>query len=358
MGQFDQLKKDEEVINASVENTGDSSVENNKIAESAPAQSAEELKAKEDGKAKNKIAVEQRIGELKKELIGENESTKYKVVAGEDIVTVARNTFRMAKALNSPVIANFNNIELVINPGDKAEDVLRQYISKDYKDTDWSKTDNTPESLLKQLMDGASVEKPLKYVSDIKDNIVDVAKNVSELSTNIDGPAVTNFNNVELVIKPGDSVEDVVTQYIDKTNIDRDWSKGDITKEGFLKKLMEESSREKNVPMSNEELRKEIREINEKILQGPVKILKTMTPEEIRVFGSENPNELPYLKDTLTNLYNETSLQNGTLVWENLMKYVRFLEKTRGENYSSDILSQEELQDLKNRRDVFASEIK
>ena len=87
-------------------------------------------------------------------------------------------------------------------------------------------------------MDRASVEKPLRYVSEVMDKIIDVAKKVSELSINQEGPVVTEFNDVELIINPGDTPEDVVRQFISKKYKGTDWSETNQTPEDLLKKWM------------------------------------------------------------------------------------------------------------------------
>lgn len=76
MGQFDKLNDDKEIISTSVENTGDSSVENNKITESVPAPSTEELQDKEVEKAENKVADQARIDKIRDEIINGKESNE------------------------------------------------------------------------------------------------------------------------------------------------------------------------------------------------------------------------------------------------------------------------------------------
>ena len=227
-------------IEQSIDNGSGKIITNESVQEVVPIEviSEEDKQAKFEKKTQNKIDDDKKIDEIKKELIGENEPTKYKVTGGEDIISVARNTFRMANAFKGPIIAEFNDVELIINPGDNVEDVVRQFISKNYKETDWSETNQTPEGLLKKIMDRASVEKPLRYVSEVMDKIIDVAKKVSELSINQEGPVVTEFNDVELIINPGDTPEDVVRQFISKKYKGTDWSETNQTPEDLLKKWM------------------------------------------------------------------------------------------------------------------------
>lgn len=105
----------------------------------------------------------------------------------------------------------------------------------------------------------------------------------------------------------------------------------------------------------NEKSNETYSEIGQKILAGPRKILSTMSPEEVRAFSLKYPNEKAYLEDTLREL-NKFSGENGGVVYENLKKYVNFLQETRGVDYSNEVLPLAEVQALRKKQDEIREE--
>ncbi len=105
-----------------------------------------------------------------------------------------------------------------------------------------------------------------------------------------------------------------------------------------------------------EQLKAEYLKLGEKIMEGPKKILSTITPEEKRKFASENPNQGVYLDSFLDDMHKFQG-ENGSSSYENSLKYIKFLGKVRGEDYSKEIPSFEEVQELRKRQDEIRTKI-
>ncbi len=80
------------------------------------------------------------------------ESRNYEVAPGEDITSVAENTILIAKNIQGPITATFNEHELTINPGDTVEDVVKKHIQATFSDETLAKHGKTVEGMVQDIM--------------------------------------------------------------------------------------------------------------------------------------------------------------------------------------------------------------
>lgn len=131
---------------------------------------------------------------------------------------------------------------------------------------------------------------------------------------------------------------------------------GTFKAEVETKNLMEKSDENTTETGGLEELRAEYQKLGEQIMEAPKKILSTMTPDEKRKFASENPNEASSLEEFLQDM-DKFKGENGSVVFENSLKYIRFLGKVRGENYSKQMLPFDEVQAIRKQQEQIGKKI-
>lgn len=97
---------------------------------------------------------------------------------------------------------------------------------------------------------------------------------------------------------------------------------------------------------SIDSLRNKLKELGNKIMQGPKDIIASFSESEKKRFISENPTERGYFENFIQDL-NRWDGENGIVNYENSLKYVNFLKEIRGEDFSGKILPFSEVQLLR-----------
>lgn len=105
-----------------------------------------------------------------------------------------------------------------------------------------------------------------------------------------------------------------------------------------------------------ESLREEYSKLGEKIMEFPRSIISSMSSEEKHAFVSQNPNEANYL-NTFLNDMSQYKAENGSFNFENANKYVNFISKFRGEDYSSQKMNFSEVEAIRKQQEEIGNKI-
>ena len=151
--------------------------------------------------------------------------TKYKSSPGESMLEVANKTIELADTFNGVVNATFDDIEVTINPGDTAENIVKKIVEARYTPDFIAQKGYTLDTLTDKFMGkevAPKTEEGEKAIDKAKTVVNNFFAYAEENSLSINAQALRAFMQTQDDILPDDVFENVYDMIIERKQKDNE----------------------------------------------------------------------------------------------------------------------------------------